>query len=115
MVPSCLFIMNTCPSGPAPMRRSTRAAAFLALLAILLLDELEQRLSYAIAEEQNAADGRLSTTGQIVGVEIKDLSAGQVAPQHAIGQLWDGASAVHVNTGGRGPSLQERVAVVVLG
>jgi hypothetical protein len=88
---------------------------FLALLAILLLDELEQRLSYAIAEEQNAADGRLSTSGQIVGVEIKDLSAGQVAPQHAVGQLWDGASAVNENTGGRGPSLQERVAVVVLG
>ncbi len=75
----------------------------LALFAILLLDYLEKRFCFAIVDKQHAADGRLSTTRQIVGVDMEDLSAGQIAPQHAVRQLWDGVSAVNVETGGGCP------------
>ncbi|MEE8077281.1 MAG: hypothetical protein V3T60_16870, partial [Candidatus Binatia bacterium] len=59
---------HLCIRSPTEAQVRTRSR-LLALFAILLLDELEQRLCFAIVDEQNAADGRLSTTRQIVGVD----------------------------------------------
>ena len=84
--------------GPSVEAHVGARARILALFEVLFLNQLEQRLRLAVGAQQNPADGILSTSRELVGVNVEDLSAHVVAKQDDVGQLGDRVLAIDTTT-----------------
>jgi len=101
-----------------PIRSPTEAqihprGGFFALFAILILNQFKQSLGFAIVIEQNPADSILSALREIIRIEVKDFSAGQVTEQDAVPQLRNRVVPVNDQTDGGRLGLEERVQLPV--
>ena len=114
MVPSCLFSRNTWPFGPSPNRRSARVVGGFFCASVLLLNDLQEGLRHSPVVEQNPPDGILAAARQLVGLDVEDLAAGEIAEQHEVLQLSNRIAAVHVHPGDRGLCAEQRIELSVL-